>query len=295
MVQITQVHVIDTGRVREKMFDLASESTCLTTTIISQACATQRSGRAGRVQNGFCYRLYPLAEFEAMKEYATPEICHISLAEVCLKVKMLANNSPIEEFIMKAIQPPSRTQITFAINYLKNINALDANENMTILGMHLAHMPIDCALGKAILYGLFLRCLDPVLTIASALSLKDPFLLPTGRSGNPVDKIKREFSEHSLSDHKMVYNTYTTWCSDRNRAKFCAENSISNSIMTLIEGVKTVLMRHLIKTGYITEGYESVQNYNVNALNWPVIKVALQLGFTVSIFLFNFNTIHFMS
>lgn len=260
------------------MYDLASESTCLTTTTISQACATQRSGRAGRVQNGFCYRMYPLVQFEAMNAYATPEICRVSLAEVCLKVKMLAINSTIEDFILKAIQSPTKEQISCGIKFLKNINALDSYENMTNLGIHLAHMPIDCALGKAILYALLLRCLDPVLIVVSALSLKDPFLLPTARSGHPIDKIKREFSENSLSDHKMLYNTYTAWYSHTNKAKFCEENSISHSNMILIEGVKTVLMRHLEKNGYITEESRLIQSYNDNALNWPVIKACLTAG-----------------
>lgn len=260
------------------MYDLGSESSCLTTTTISKACATQRTGRAGRVQNGFCYRLYSLDQFEAMNEYAPPEICRVSLAEVCLKVKMLASNVTIEEFLLKAIQSPSKEQIACAINLLKNINALDSHENMTDLGNHLAHMPIDCLLGKAILYALLLRCLDPVLTIVSALSLRDPFLLPIARNSDCVDKMKKEFSENSLSDHKMLYNTYTAWYSHTNQAKFCADNSISNSNMTMIKGVKTVLMRHLKKMGYITEKSESAQNYNNNALNWPVIKACLTAG-----------------
>lgn len=278
MIQITQVHVIDTGKIRENMYDLASELTCLTTTSISKACATQRSGRAGRVQNGFCYRLYSFEQFEVMNEYATPEICRTSLADVCLKVKMLTNKTSIEEFLLKAIQPPSKEQITCGINILKNINALDSYENMTDLGNHLAHMPIDCLLGKIILYALFLRCLDPVLTIVSALSLKDPFVLPIAHNDHPKDNIKKEFSENSLSDHKVLYNTYTAWHSHTDKDKFCAENSISNSNMTLIKGVKTVLMRHLKKTGYITEESGITQNYNDNALNWPVIKACLTAG-----------------
>lgn len=195
--------------VREKMYDLGSESSSLTTTSISRACAKQRMGRAGRVQNGFCYRLYSRVQFEAMNEYVTPEICRVPLADVCLKVKMLATNTTIEAFLMKAIQPPSKEQIACAINLLKNINALDSHETLTDLGSHLAHMPIDCLLGKAILYALFLRCLDPVLTIVSALSLRGPFLLPITCNTDSISKVKIKFSECSSSDHKMIFNTHT--------------------------------------------------------------------------------------
>lgn len=272
--------MIDTGKVREKTYDLATDSTCLTTTCISKACATQRSGRAGRVQHGFCYRLYTFDEFDAMDEISQPEICRISLTEVCLKAKLLSINSTIEDFLMKAVQPPSKQRITCGINFLKNINALDSNENMTDLGNHLVHMPIDCSLGKTILYAIILKCLDPVLIIVSALSLKDPFLLSAIRSVHPINKIKREFSENSLSDHKMLYNTFTAWYSNTNKARFCTDNSISASNMMMIDGIRSVLMRHLKKTGYIYEetGLNKVQKYNDNALNWSLIKACLTAG-----------------
>lgn len=64
------------------MYDVTTQSACLSTISIAKACAKQRCGRAGRVRNGYCYRLYSFADFEEMDEYATPEICRVSLAEV---------------------------------------------------------------------------------------------------------------------------------------------------------------------------------------------------------------------
>lgn len=163
---IPQVHVIDAGFARENIFDSTDETTGLETVIMSQACAKQRSGRAGRVQTGICYRLYAKEEYEKMAEYSTAEISRISLVDVRLKAKLFAVNLKIEDFLSKAIQPPSKTEIPCSIVILQKINALDTNQN---LGHHLANMPC-CFSGKAVLYAIILRCVNPVVDIVSALS-----------------------------------------------------------------------------------------------------------------------------
>lgn len=57
-------------------------------------------------------------------------------------------------------------------------NALDHTENLTPLGFHLARLPVEHHIGKLILFGALLGCLDPVLTIAASLSFRDPFFIP---------------------------------------------------------------------------------------------------------------------
>lgn len=54
-------------------------------------------------------------------------------------------------------------------------------ESLTALGAHLANLPVDVHIGKMILFGAIFRCLDPVLTIAAALSFKSPFMRPFGK------------------------------------------------------------------------------------------------------------------
>lgn len=53
------VFVVDTGRVKEKGFDALNKVSSLRAKWVAQANAKQRSGRAGRVQPGLCYKLYP--------------------------------------------------------------------------------------------------------------------------------------------------------------------------------------------------------------------------------------------
>ena len=56
--------------------------------------------------------------------------------------------------------------------------ALTDREELTPLGHHLANLPVNPRIGKIILFGAIFSCLDPVLTIASALGFKEPFVIP---------------------------------------------------------------------------------------------------------------------
>ncbi|TFJ80898.1 hypothetical protein NSK_007764, partial [Nannochloropsis salina CCMP1776] len=58
--------------------------------------------------------------------------------------------------------------------------AIQPDEHLTSLGKCLATLPVEPTIGKALIYGILLRCLDPVLTIVSLLSTKSPFVLPLG-------------------------------------------------------------------------------------------------------------------
>ncbi|CAN0361011.1 unnamed protein product, partial [Laminaria digitata] len=53
---------------------------------VSRASSKQRRGRAGRVQPGRCWHLYPRSKFADMDEYQLPEIVRTSLESLCLQV-----------------------------------------------------------------------------------------------------------------------------------------------------------------------------------------------------------------
>lgn len=268
--------MVDCGIVKEMSCQLISQATCLAPTIISKACARQRMGRAGRVSDGICYRLYSDTEYNSMIEFSLPEIMKIPLNEVCLTTKMLAGNLSIAEFLGGALDPPSMTQIRDSIDVLKKINALDMSENLTCLGNHLAHLPVDCQLGKTILYSIILQCIDPVVTIVSAMSVHDPFKLPAEDQEIATEDIKKKFSENSLSDHRVLLNVYEAWVNHTNKSRFCAQSAILNRNMEGIKRVRQFILRHLNIAKYTNDG--DWNNLNINSLKWEVVKSCLMAG-----------------
>ncbi|RMT45568.1 ATP-dependent helicase HrpB [Pseudomonas savastanoi] len=78
--------VIDAGLARVPRFDPGSGMTRLETQRISRASATQRAGRAGRLEPGVCYRLWSEAQHDQLAAYGTAEILQADLAGLALQL-----------------------------------------------------------------------------------------------------------------------------------------------------------------------------------------------------------------
>nr|GMC51507.1 DExH-box ATP-dependent RNA helicase DExH3 [Ipomoea batatas] len=127
------VFVLDCGKAKETSYDALNNTPCLLPSWISKASARQRKGRAGRVQPGECYHLYPRCVHDTFAEYQMPELLRTPLQSLCLQIKSLQLGS-ISEFLSKALQPPESLSVQNAIEYLKMIGAFDEDENLTLLG-----------------------------------------------------------------------------------------------------------------------------------------------------------------
>ena len=78
--------VIDAGLARVPRFDPGSGMTRLDTQRISRASATQRAGRAGRLEPGVCYRLWSEDQHAQLAAYGTAEMMQADLAGLALQV-----------------------------------------------------------------------------------------------------------------------------------------------------------------------------------------------------------------
>lgn len=268
--------MVDAGKVKQNSYDLMTESSSLDTIDISKACAKQRAGRAGRIQNGFAYRLYSIYEYESMANYAVPDMLRISLHDICLKVKMLAADSSIKQFLSDAIQSPSQELIQNSIEILMKIGALDTNENVTLLGNHLSQMPVNCQLGKMILYSIFFRCMDPVLTIVSALSVKNLMRL-WGSDNQRNERSDMKELPKCFSDHQRLLIIYEEWQGAENKNEFCSRHSLSKRNMKKVERVRNLLMHHLKIAKYIRNDNEII-NLNHNSMRFDVVKACITAG-----------------
>lgn len=78
--------VVDAGLARVPRFDPGSGMTRLDTQRISRASATQRAGRAGRLEPGACYRLWSEAQHDQLPAYGAAEILQADLAGLALQL-----------------------------------------------------------------------------------------------------------------------------------------------------------------------------------------------------------------
>ncbi|KAJ0981718.1 hypothetical protein J5N97_009973 [Dioscorea zingiberensis] len=130
------VFVVDCGKAKETTYDALNNTPCLLPSWISKASAQQRRGRAGRVQPGECYHLYPRCVYDAFAEYQLPELLRTPLNSLCLQIKSLQLGT-IGDFLSAALQPPEPLAVQNAIEFLKMIGALDDKENLTNLAQTL--------------------------------------------------------------------------------------------------------------------------------------------------------------
>uniref|UniRef100_A0A8D0GSB7 ATP-dependent RNA helicase DHX29 n=1 Tax=Sphenodon punctatus TaxID=8508 RepID=A0A8D0GSB7_SPHPU len=203
------VFVIDTGRTKENRYHESSQMSSLEETFVSKASALQRQGRAGRVRDGFCFRMYTRERFESFLEYSVPEILRVPLEELCLHIMKCNLGSP-EDFLSRALDPPQPQVISNAMNLLRKIGACELSEpKLTPLGQHLAALPVNVKIGKMLIFGAIFGCLDPVATLAAVMTEKSPFTTPIGRK-DEADLAKSSLALAS-SDHLTIYSAYLGW------------------------------------------------------------------------------------
>ena len=69
----------------------------------------------------------------------------------------------------RTMDPPAAAAVDAALRRLQQVGALDEAEGLTALGSHLAHMPLDPGVGKMLILGAALRCVEPVLPYAAVM------------------------------------------------------------------------------------------------------------------------------
>ncbi|KAJ8447205.1 hypothetical protein Cgig2_030436 [Carnegiea gigantea] len=259
------VFVVDCGKAKETTYDALNNTPCLLPSWISKASARQRRGRAGRVQPGECYHLYPSCVYEAFPDYQLPELLRTPLNSLCLQIKSLQIGS-IAEFLSAALQPPEPLAVQNAIDFLKRIGALDENEHLTNLGKYLAMLPVDPKLGKMLIMGAIFRCFDPVLTIVAGLSVKDPFLLPQDKK-DLAGIAKARFSAKDYSDHMALVRAYEGW-KDAEREgsayEYCWRNFLSAQTLQAIHSIRKQFSFILKDAGLIDDDVGSNNKLSPN-------------------------------
>ncbi|XP_055751133.1 probable ATP-dependent RNA helicase DHX34 [Salvelinus fontinalis] len=198
--------VVDSGKVKEMSFDPKAKMQRLQEFWISRASSEQRKGRAGRTGPGVCYRLYSESDYEAFAPYPVPEIHRVALDSLVLQMKSMSLGDP-RSFLF--IDPPPAASIQTAVTYLREQGALDARGDLTSIGSLLAQLPVDVVVGKMLVLGSVFNLVEPVLTVAAALSVQSPFL--RSAQHNPDCATARQPLHSNQGDPFTLLNTFNAW------------------------------------------------------------------------------------
>lgn len=140
--------VIDSGLCRQVVFDARTGLSHLQTVRISMDMATQRMGRAGRVAEGVCYRLWTKASEHLMAEQRKPEIEEADLAPMVLDTAAFGESDA--EALPWLTMPP-RASVFKAKELLMSLGAIDENGNITPIGKRMAALPCHPRIARMIL------------------------------------------------------------------------------------------------------------------------------------------------
>lgn len=278
------VAVIDTGRVKSVQYDLKSNNTKLVEIWVSRAEAKQRRGRAGRIRNGLCYKLFTKETERKMIPQPIPEIKRTKLESVYLVVKAIGVNN-VYEFLQSGLDAPHENKVYNAKRALEDIGALRPNnDELTALGKYLSMLPTDLKSGKVLIYGCIFGCLENSLTLAAIGVTGSPFSCKH-EDRSAMKEVQQKFGKDNGDSIAILnaYKDFKSYSSMKERRKFCSDNFLSILRMNDIEATRLQYLNSLREIGFIPFSYDygkdrnsdEVLRFNRNNDSMSIVKSIL--------------------
>ncbi|MDD0973264.1 ATP-dependent helicase HrpB [Pseudomonas fontis] len=163
--------VIDAGLARVPRFDPGSGMTRLDTQRISRASATQRAGRAGRLEPGVCYRLWSEAQHDQLAAYGSAEILQADLAGLALQLSRWG----VAPAQLCWLDLPPAAAYAQAQDLLMRLGALQPEQLLTLTshGQAMAQLPAHPRIAHLLLRGQDLGLSAMACDVAALLGERD--------------------------------------------------------------------------------------------------------------------------
>jgi len=230
--------VIDSGLSKLNFYNPFTYTSSLDEAPVSKASCNQRRGRAGRTQEGVCYRLYTRKDFETRVMYTTEEIYRTDLSEVVMRMAELG----IYDFAnFDFISPPGKKGIIGAVDTLNMLGALEPDNSLSKIGQMMCLFPLSPRQSRmiveAVLY--YPESIEDVLIAAGFLSARSPFLFPDGHELE-ARKAHAAFRD-PLGDFVSFLKVYRQYMQAENQKRFCERFYLDERIMAEIANIKEQL------------------------------------------------------
>ncbi|KAM7537775.1 hypothetical protein Aperf_G00000070192 [Anoplocephala perfoliata] len=175
-------YVVDTGKVKSKIYDTGTGSSRFRIVWISQASSEQRAGRAGRTGPGHCYRLYSSRIYSnEMEPFSSPDILNRPIDEVVLLLKSYLGHTPLSRFPLPT--PPSTDSVEAAERRLTALGALKEKKSspeiirtITPAGRWMARLPLSARFARMLLFANQHGLMPYAVALVAVLSVQDFFL-----------------------------------------------------------------------------------------------------------------------
>jgi ATP-dependent helicase HrpB len=199
--------VIDAGLMRLQRFDANSGLTRLVTLPVSRAAADQRCGRAGRLQAGVCYRLWP--EHQHLLAHNPPEILQADLTALLLELTQWGVRDASQ---LKWLDVPPAAHIAQAKDLLRKLGALDAAARVTAQGRAMLQLGTHPRLAHMMLRGRDLGYGSLACELAALLSERDPLRGVQPRDADIVLRVEalRGIGEERVAGRRLLRQIRST-------------------------------------------------------------------------------------
>ncbi|MDR2758138.1 MAG: ATP-dependent RNA helicase [Spirochaetaceae bacterium] len=226
--------VIDSGLAKLNYYNPRTFTSSLVEGQVSKASGNQRKGRAGRTQEGVCYRLYSRKDFENRSLFTTEEIFRTDLSEVVLRMADLGI-SAFEEFDF--ISPPNREGLIAAIETLNLLDALLPDRSLSKIGKMMTEFPLPPRQSRIIVEAIlrYPQVTRETIIAAAFLSTQSPYVLPPGEESD-ARKAHHSFRDN-MGDFVSYLKLYHAYTAAFNRSNFCEKNYLDERAMAEIANV----------------------------------------------------------
>lgn len=164
--------VIDSGLSRSARFSPTTGMNRLVIEPVSLAAATQRTGRAGRIESGVCYRLWSQVQENSFRSFTQPEIKEADLAPLALELAEWGAYGEKGVHALAWLDTPPTSSYTQALTLLQKLGALHADFSITEHGKALAALPLHPRLAHMVLTASKSGYGHTACTVAALLSEK---------------------------------------------------------------------------------------------------------------------------
>jgi ATP-dependent helicase HrpB len=190
--------VVDSGLQRESRFNPGSGMNRIDTVFISQDSADQRSGRAGRLSAGKCYRLWTESRHKQLPRHSSAEMLSSDMAPLVLE---LAHWGVTDVNELHWLDVPNEGAVAQARELLRELEAIDENLRITPHGKQLlavgAHPRLAHMMVKAAGYG----CGYDACLLAALLTERDIFRGEAARACDVQPRVERLRDAKKTSVH----------------------------------------------------------------------------------------------